>query len=75
MRILLGVLPYLAVAVAVVGGSAAFVVFVFQPALVMVPAGQETPRVAPRVSGVAGQRAEKERAAALAKKEQAKSFA
>jgi hypothetical protein len=74
MRILLGVLPYLAVAVAVVGGSAAFVVFVFQPALVMVPARQETPKVAPRVSGVAGQKAEKERAAALAKKEQAEKF-
>jgi hypothetical protein len=69
MRILLGVLPYLAVAVAVVSGSAAFVVFAFQPALVMLPA--ETPKVAPRVSGVAGQKAEKERAAALAEKEQA----
>jgi hypothetical protein len=74
MRILLGVLPYLAVAVAVVSGSAAFVVFVFQPALVMVPARQETPKVAPRVSGVAGQKAEKERAAALAKNNRRKSF-
>jgi hypothetical protein len=70
MRVL-GVLPYLAVAVAVVSGSAAFVVFPFQPALVMVPAQQETPKVASRVSGVAGQKAEKERAAALAEKEQA----
>jgi hypothetical protein len=74
MRILLGVLPYLAVAVAVVSGSAAFVVFVFQPGLIMVPARQETPKVAPRVSGVAGQKAEKERAAALAEKEQAEKF-
>jgi hypothetical protein len=59
------------VAVAVVSGSAAFVAFAFQPALVMLPAQQETPKVAPRVSGVAGQKAEKERAAVLAEKEQA----
>ncbi|MFL6824841.1 MAG: hypothetical protein ACJ8E2_00090 [Bradyrhizobium sp.] len=71
MRILLRVLPYLAVAVAVVSGSAAFVVFAFQPALVMVAAQQETPKVAPRVSGVAGHKAEKEGAAALAEKEHA----
>jgi hypothetical protein len=74
MRILLGVIPYLAVAVAVVSGSAAFVIFAFQPTLVMVPGQQETPKVAPRVSGVAGQKAERERAAALAEKEQAEKF-
>jgi hypothetical protein len=69
MRILLNVLPYLAVAVAVVSGSVAFVVFAFQPALVMVPAQQEAPKVAPRV-----QKAQKERAAAFAEKEQAEKF-
>src|SRR5215211_661841 len=74
MRIVFGVLPYLAVALAVVSGSAAFVVFAFHPALVMVAAQQETPKVAPRVSGVAGQKAEKERAAALAEKGQAEKF-
>jgi hypothetical protein len=74
MRILLRVLPCVSLAIAVVSGSAAFVVFAFQPALVMVPAQQKTPKVAPRVSGVAGQKAEKDQAAALAEKEQAEKF-
>jgi hypothetical protein len=77
MRVLLSVLLYLAVALAVVSGSAAFVVFAFQQAVVMVATQQQTPKVAPRLQAWLDRKAEgllyaeKERAAALAEKEQA----
>jgi hypothetical protein len=77
MRILLGVLLYLIVAVAFVSGAAALVFYAFQPALKMVVAQPETPKVAPRLQAWLDRKAEgliyaeKEKAAALAEKEQA----
>jgi hypothetical protein len=77
MRILLGVLLYLIVAVAFLSGAAALVFYAFQPALKMVVAQPETPKVAPRLQAWLDRKAEgllyaeKEKAAALAEKEQA----
>jgi hypothetical protein len=77
MRVLLGVLLYLIVAVAFVSGAAAVAFYAFQPALKMVLAQPETPKVAPRLQAWLDRKAEgllyaeKEKAAALAEKEQA----
>jgi hypothetical protein len=76
MRVLFGVLAYLLVAVAGVGGAAAFVFFAFWPAAEMV-AAQETSKAAPRIQAWQDRKAEelhyaeKQRAAALAEKEEA----
>jgi hypothetical protein len=58
MRILLGVLLYLIVAVAFVSGAAALVFYAFQPALKMVVAQPETPKVAPRLQAWLDRKAE-----------------
>jgi hypothetical protein len=49
MRLLLGLLSYLIAAVAIVGGAAAFLFSAGEPAVRMVTAQQETPKVAPRI--------------------------
>jgi type IV secretory pathway TrbL component len=63
-----------------VSGAAAFVFTAFQPAVKMVAAQQETPKVAPRLQAWLDRKAEglayakKERAAALAEKQAAEKF-
>jgi hypothetical protein len=75
MRLLLGLLSYLIAAVAIVGGAAAFLFSAGEPAVRMVPAQQETPKVAPRIQRWLDRNAEglvyaeKEKADAFAEKE------
>jgi hypothetical protein len=74
MRLLLGLLSYLIAAVAV-GGAAAFLFSAGESGVRMVPAQQETPKVAPRIQRWLDRNAEglvyaeKEKADAFAEKE------
>jgi uncharacterized membrane protein YeaQ/YmgE (transglycosylase-associated protein family) len=49
MRLLFGLLSYLFAAIAIVSGAAAFLFSAVESAVRMVPAQQETPKIAPRV--------------------------
>jgi len=72
MRLLLGLLSYLIAAVAVVGGAAAFLFSAGEPAVRMVPAQQETRKVAPRIQRWLDRNAE---GLVYAEKEKADAFA
>jgi hypothetical protein len=80
MRLLLGLLSYLIAVVGIVGGAAAFLSSVVEPAIRMAPAQQDTPKVAPRVQAWLDRNAEglvyaeKEKAAAFAEKERAEAL-
>jgi hypothetical protein len=80
MRLLFGLLSYLFAAIAIVSGAAAFLFSAVESAVRMVPAQQETPKIAPRVQAWLDRNAEglvyaeKERAAAFAEKERAEAL-
>ena len=77
MRLLIGLLSYLIAAAAIVGCAAAFLFSAVEPAVTMVPAQQETRKVAPRIQEWLDRKAEgrlyaeREKAALLAEKERA----
>ena len=77
MGLLLGLLAYLIAAIAIVGGAAAFVFSVVEPAVTTVPVQQEVRKVAPRVQAWLDRKAEglvyaeMEKVAALAEQKRA----
>lgn len=80
MRLLLGLLTYLLATVAIVGGTGAFLFSAAAPAVTVVMAQQDAPKVAPRIQAWLDRKAEarayaeREKAAALAEKERAEAL-
>jgi hypothetical protein len=80
MRLFIGLLTYLSVVVAIVGGAAAFLLAAAEPAVTRVVAQQDARTVAPRIQMWLDRKAEERvyaeraKAAALAEEEQAKTL-